>query len=442
MRRLLITCVLLGMIILTAGGQTVWTLEDCVNYALEHNIDLARQSHAIEREDIAVQEGKWAFAPQFSASSSYTMSTGRVLDPTTYDFVKTKYTGNGTSSVSGDITIFEGGRKFFALNRAKLSLKIATQQNESLLHNLKIRIAGAYMELLCARENKRIAEETVQLICHQLERTQAMYDAGSVTETDVLQLRTQLSAARKDASSAAYSLRLAKLSLCDLLEVDDFERFEVAEPEEFTPSLAGWDREAVLESQPEIRSSALKKDLAGIDYKLAVSAMSPKLSLSAGYGTSYSDARRKTMMNEDGTIRYEAYPFFEQYADNGSAFVSLSLSIPILNGMTTRNGIKRARIAQMESRLDEQETRRRLRKQLIQAETDYESALEDYIHGQKELEYARDAFALVENKYNLGVADFLSWNTAAVELAKAKYGLSEAKYTYILRAKIMEFYLN
>lgn len=442
MRRILTTCVLLGMTILTAGGQTVWTLEDCINYALEHNIELERQSHAIEREELALQEGKWAFVPRLSASSSYTMSTGRVLDPTTYEFVKTKYTGNASSSVSGDITLFEGGRKFFALNRAKLSLSAATEKNESLRHNLRIRIAGAYMELLCARENERIAEETVQLVHRQLERTQAMYDAGNITETDVLQLRTQLSAARKDASSAAYALRLAKLSLCDLLEWEDFENFEVTEPQETIAPLAGWDREAVLDAQPEMKSSSLKKELAGLDYKLAVSAMSPRLSLSAGYGTSYSDARRKTMMNEDGTIRYEAYPFFEQYADNGSAFVSLSLSIPILNGMTTRNGIRRARIAQAESRLDEQETRRRLRKQIIQAETDYASALESYLHSQEELDYAQEAFSQVENKYNLGATDFLSWNTAAVEMAKARYGLSEAKYTCILRAKILEFYLN
>ena len=439
MRGRIISCCLLGLAALPAFGQT-WTLEDCVNYALEHSIDLQRQEHAIDRERLALQEGKWAFVPRLSASTSYTMSTGRVLDPTTYEFVKTNYTGNNSASVSGDVTLFEGGRKIHALARARLSLRAALLQEESLKYNLRIQIAGAFMDVLCAREQERIAGETVSLIESQLTRTQSLYDAGSVTETDVLQLQTQLSAARKDVSSALYAYDRARLALCDLLEWEDYAHFEVAEPGAMVPERHGGDVDSILDNHPDIRAAALRKDLAGADYKLALAAISPRLSLSAGFGTSYSDARQKALFNEDGTLRYEAYPFFEQYADNGSAYVSVSLSIPILNGLSTRNGIKRARIAAAETELNALETRKRVRRQVIQAQMDCDSAQERYDHSLEEAKYAEEVFRQVDRKYNLGAVDFLRWNTAAVDLAKARYAVAEAKYTYLLRMEILSSY--
>jgi Outer membrane protein len=411
-----------------------------VNYALEHSIDLQRQEHAIDRERLALQEGKWAFVPRLSASTSYTMSTGRVLDPTTYEFVKTNYTGNNSASVSGDVTLFEGGRKIHTLSRARLSLRAAHLQEESLKYNLRIQIAGAFMDVLCAREQERIAGETVSLIESQLTRTQSLYDAGSVTETDVLQLQTQLSAARKDASSASYAYDRARLALCDLLEWEDYKDFEVAEPGEMVPERIGRDVDSILDNHPDIRAAALRKDLAGVDYKLALAAISPRLSLSAGFGTSYSDARQKALFNEDGTLRYEAYPFFEQYSDNGSAYVSVSLSIPILNGLSTRNGIKRARIAAAETELTAQETRKKVRRQILLAQMDCVSAKERYDHSLEETRYAEEVFRQVERKYNLGAVDFLRWNTAAVDLAKARYAVAEAKYTYLLRTEILNCY--
>ncbi len=440
MRGRIISCCLLGLAALPAFGQT-WTLEDCVNYALEHSIDLQRQEHAIDRERLALQEGKWAFVPRLSASTSYTMSTGRVLDPTTYEFVKTNYTGNNSASVSGDVTLFEGGRKIHALSRARLSLRAALLQEESLKYNLRIQIAGAFMDVLCAREQERIAGETVSLIESQLTRTQSLYDAGSVTETDVLQLQTQLSAARKDASSASYAYDRARLALCDLLEWEDYKDFEVAEPGALVPERIGRDVDSILDNHPDIRSAALRKDLAGVDYKLALAAISPRLSLSAGFGTSYSDARQKALFNEDGTLRYEAYPFFEQYSDNGSAYVSVSLSIPILNGLSTRNGIKRARIAAAETELNALETRKQVRRQVIQAQMDCDSAQERYDHSLEEARYAEEVFRQVDRKYNLGAVDFLRWNTAAVDLAKARYAVAEAKYTWLLRTEIQNYYL-
>ena len=429
----------MGLLSFSALCQT-WSLEDCVHYAMENSTEVKKQSYSIEREKLTLQEGKWAFVPKLSASSSYTMSTGRVLDPTTYQFVSTKYTGNSSTSVSGDITLFEGGKKIFTLSKAKLSLRTAMLKDESVKRNLQIQITSAYMDVLCAREQTLIAKETRAVNKAQLEKKQNLYKAGNVPETDVLQLQTQLSAADKDISTAEHAYQMARLTLCDLIGWEDYTHFEVTEPSVPLSDDQEWDLNAVLEGHPEIRSLEVQKDLAELNRKLALAAISPKLSLSAGLGTSFSDARQKTIVTEEGMLKYEAYPFFQQYADNSRAFVSFSLSIPILNGLTTRNGIKRAKIAIKETELNSIETRRKIRKQLIQAQLDCLSAKEQYTHSVNEAKYAEEAFKQIERKYELGAVDFLAWNTSAIELAKARYSLVEAKYTYYLKLEILNIY--
>ena len=439
MLRRIISSALIGLLTFPALCQT-WTLEDCVHYALKNSAEVKKQSYSIEREKLTLQEGKWAFVPKLSISSSYTMSTGRVLDPTTYQFVSTKYTGNSNTSISGDITLFEGGKKIHTLSKAKLSLKAAVIKDESVKRNLQIQIIGAFMDVLCAKEQILIAEETKAINETQLDRTLNLFKAGVVPETEVLQLQTKLSAADKDISSANHTYQMARLTLCDLIGWEDYMHFEVEKAPEPLSDDIEWDLNAVLEGHPEIRSLEVQKNLAELNRKLALSAISPRLSLSAGLGTSYSDARQKTIVTEEGMLKYDAYPFFQQYADNRSAFVSFSLSIPILNGLTTRNGIKRAKIAIKETELNGVETRRKIRKQLIQAKMDCFSAREQYFLSINETHYAEEAFKQVERKYNLGAVDFLTWNTAAVELAKSQYSLAEAKYTYYLKLEILNLY--
>lgn len=168
--------------------------------------------------------------------------------------------------------------------------------------------------------------------------------------------------------------------------------------------------------------------------------MYPRLSLSAGYGSSFSDARKKTIQNPDGTITYKAYPFFQQYADNASAYVSVGLKIPILTGLTSKNGMQRAKIAIKEAEITTIEKRKQLRKEILQAEIDCQTAEEKYIKAVEAEKYAEEAQRQISEKYNLGTTDFLSWNTSIVELAKSRYSLVEAKFSFILKNEILKLY--
>lgn len=418
----------------------VWTLDDCIKYAEEHNIDIQKQSLTIDKSNLDLQESRWAFVPSLSASSGFTSSTGRVLDPTTYQFVQTNLTSNSSSSLEGNITLFEGGKKQKNLERAKLSLRASILKEESVKYNLKLNVTSAYLDVLCALEQEAIARKSAGLIEIQLERSQNLFEAGSITESDVLQLRSQLFSAQNDISSALQAEKMAKLAICDLLEIEDFESFKTAEsqaPEEY---MAEADIETAITYHPDYLISVLNQNLAETDWKIAKSALYPTLSLSAGYGSSWSDARKKSIQNPDGTIRYEAYPFFEQYADNASAYVSVGLKIPILTGLKARNSTIRAQLAVKESQYETSEVYKKLRKQVIQAKIDCETARDKYNRAIEEVKYAEEAYRQISDKYNLGATDYLNWNTALVELAKSQYSLIESKYSFYLKCKILNFY--
>lgn len=437
-RFLVVVFFLLVSIVGMSQSDKVWTLEDCIVYAEGHSIQVQKQIISTDKSRLALQEGKWAFYPSLSVSSNFTSSTGRVLDPTTYQFVQTNQTSNSSSSVSSDILLFGGGRKIHALNKAKLSLRAGLLNEESVRYNLKINVIAAYMDVLCAMEQMKIAQESANLVKEQMQRAQNLFDAGSITESDILQFKAQLYAAENDVSEANRSKCMALLSICDLLEIEDYMSFKIAEPEETEnyPELVSLD--TAVERHPEYRLIALNRSLAESDYKIAKSNLYPTLSLSAGYGASWSDARQKSIVNPDGTVKFEAYPFFQQYADNASAYISVGLKIPVLNGLSARNSSRRAKLAVKESEYTARETYETLRKEIIQAQIDCETAKDNYMRAAEEVKYAEEAYRQISDKYNLGVTDYLTWNTALVESTKARYLFVESKYSFFLKLEILK----
>ena len=324
--------------------------------------------------------------------------------------------------------------------KAKLSLRAAELEEESVRYNLRLNVIAAYMDVLCAKEEVSIAEQAASLIEAKLDRSAKLMSAGSITESDVLQLRAQFFATQNDVASAKHAEQMARLSLCDLLEIEDYTSFQIAEPvgEEVLP--LPFDYEASIENHPDYRLSTFNETIALANLKMAKSALYPKLSFSAGYGSSFSDARKKTIVAPDGTIQYEAYPFLQQYADNASAYVSVGLQIPILNGLTARNAVKRARIAATEAEYATIASRKQLRRKILQAQIDCDAARDQHQRALEEERYAEHAFRQIDEKYNLGVTDYLTWSTAAAELAKARYLMVETKYRSILTAYILKSY--
>ena len=389
----------------------VWTLDECIGYALEHNIEIKRQELDVDDSETGLSESRWNYTPSLSAGTSYSISSGRVLDHTTYEFIENNVVGSSSASVSGSVQIFSGMRRHYALKKAKASMKASLADLESVRQDVELNVTAAYLQILCDQENLASAREMASMLESQMERIQTMVDLGRVTEADLLQIRSQHYAALNDVAAAEGQCRLSKMELCQLLEIPDWESFaiEPIEDDDYDGMQLFPSTDSVsVESRPEYSSAEAGVEVARRALQIASASYYPTLSLSAGYGTSYSGARQKSVQNPDGTYRYEAYPFFRQYLDNGSSYLSLSLNIPIFSGMSAKNSVRRAKNASMDAQYALQTVRKQLSREYEQALIEYQTSCIQYETAKEQLAYAKEVTRVMTEKYNVGNIDYVS----------------------------------
>jgi len=168
--RLLIVLFILLASVAGHAQEHCWTLDECIVHAYEHNIEIKAQELAAEEKRISLSESKWNYAPDISASSSYSLSTGRVLDPTTYEFVEQQTVGGNSTSIGANITVFSGLRNMYNLKRAQLDLRSSLLSVEQTRNDVRLNITAYYLEILCAEETIRDAEQVVSELKVQTEK--------------------------------------------------------------------------------------------------------------------------------------------------------------------------------------------------------------------------------------------------------------------------------
>lgn len=446
MRRLiLLLAVLPGLVAIHAQEPKRWTLEECIDYAYEHNIEIKTQVLSAQEKRIALAESKWGYAPDISVSNSFSLSTGRVLDPTTYDFIENQTVQGNNTSLGASVPIFNGLRNLYSLRRAKLDLRSSLLAVEKTRNDVRLNVTAYYLEVLGAEETIRDAEQVVAELRVQEEKTAKKVEARKVTTADLLQIQSQLADAENEVLTARNAYDIARLSLCQLLEIEDYASFHTAAPDTVELARLGIedDPAAVMEaaqSLPEVEAARVGIDLARRDLQIARAAYWPSLSLAVGYGSSYSDARQKMFQNADGTFRYEAYPFFDQYKDNASSYVSLSLNIPIFGKLTARRNVQRQKLAIRRAEYALRTTEKQVSKEVTQAMIDARTAWAKYLGAQKYVAAAEEAARQVGRKYDLGVATVTDYNTALSAQVKARSQLIRAKYEYLFKIRMVAYY--
>ncbi|MEG2061964.1 MAG: TolC family protein [Alistipes sp.] len=450
LKRALIICYIVGSV-QPAFAQTdsmrCWSLDACIAYAQEHNIEIKTQELTAESKRITFSESKWAYAPDVSVSNGYNVSSGRVLDPTTYSFVENQTVQGNNTSISAGFTLFGGMSNLHNLRRAKLDLQAELLGVEKTRNDVTLNITAYYLEILCAEESIRNAEQIVATLQIQEEKTAKQVEVRKVTTADLLQIQSQLANAENEVLTARNQLYIAKLNLCQLLEIEDYMNFRTATPEKTLSAidLLPHGVDEVVEaahSLPQVRIAELEIDIARRDVRIAQAAYYPTLSIGAAYGSSFSDARQKTFQNADGTYRFEAYPFFEQYKDNANKYLSVSLNVPIFGRLTARKRVQKQKIAVQQAQYALQTMRKQVTKEVNQAWIDTHTAWEKYRSSQKFVATATEAARQVERKYELGVATVVDYNTALDNLVKANSQLLQAKYEYLFKTRIIRFYQN
>lgn len=449
--------VVVGLLIGTfrLQGQTVWTLEQCISHAQSHNVSIKQQELDIQDAQIALQQSKLDYIPSLGVNSGYNLSMGRVLDPTTYEFIENNTVQDFNASASLSTELFAGFKKLYAKRRAALNLQSVLNGIEKAKNDLALNVTAAYLDVLLADENIRSVESKITLLRTQEVQTRQLVDAGKITLGELLQIQAQIADAQGELLGAQNSRETAALNICQMLEIGDYELFRAISLDDVVISAEqhSFDFEEVRKSVvmlPQIRKAQIDIRVAEKDISIAKATMSPTLSITGGYGSSFSDARQKMRTDANGNpitdinnnLLYANYPFIDQIRDNASSYISLSLNIPIFNSRQAKNKVRTSRISKQRAEYNLLLAQKQLDKDVQQSVIDARTALQKYYSSEANVETNEESFRYVQQKLDVGAATYVDYQIAVDNMMKAKSQLLQAKYEYIMRKQILNFYMG
>lgn len=422
----------------SAKAQELWSLQQCIEYALDNNIQLKQQELNVKITENQLIRAKHGVYPNLNASANHNYSFGRSTNYITNQKERSDIQSS-SMSISTQVTLFNGFQLTNSKRQEALNLQASLSDVEGLKNNISLNIAAAYLQILFSEEIVESSRMQLELSTMQVERTRMLVDAGSLPEGNLMEMEAQRASDELQLVNAQNQLDLAYLTLTQLLDIRDTENFAVQKPQIESlgqEPIANQTQNIFDQAQltlPQIQGARIRVQSAEKGVQIARGAQSPRLSLGANYGTGAQHLLRSNpLLSED--------PFLDQIKDNANTGIGLNLSIPIFNGSQVRTSISNARINLENTRLSLENEKNYLFKEIQQAQADAMAAFKKYIATEKNLNALQEAFRYTEQRFSLGLANSLDYTTSKTRLAKVQAELVSAKYEYIFKVKILDFY--
>ena len=431
----LLGIVLLLLLICTPSFAKQWTLPECINYAIEHNISLKQRENTRRQNEVSLNTAKNSRLPDLNAGVSENLGFGRSLG------MDNTYSKNNTSNtsfqISTSVPILTGNRIENTIKLNQLNLEASTADLEKARNDIRTQIAQQYIQIVYDTEILAVAKRQIGIDSLQLYRLQEMERNGKATLTEVLQQQSTMEQSRLTATQAENTYRLDLLALTQLLELPSPEGFSIVIPTlpSNSGSLINVNPEIIYQEaiavKPEVQAEQLRLKASDANILIAKSAKYPTLSFNAGLGTNY----YKTLNGN-----YKQDSFSSQIKNNFSQSLGLQLNVPIFNRYATRNSIKSASIDKENQQLALDNVKKTLYKEIQQvyyntvaAEAKYKSSLQAEVT-------SKDAFNLTQSKYENGKATITEFNESKNNMMKAESDLVQARYQLIYQKALIDFY--
>ncbi len=449
-----------------------WNLQECIDQAWEKNLTLQQSKLTVQDREVNLKQSKADLLPTLNAGGNYGFNWGRGIDPTTNLFINQRVAFTGYSASTG-VTLFSGFQKQNTIKQGILDLNASKKDLDDARNDIALNVASLYLNVIFNKEllsNNRTQLASTQ---QQLERTKALVEAGSLPYSNLLNLQSQLATNEVNVVNAENNLNISLLNLKQALLIPASEPFDIVIPDlEVDPqAIAAINVEEIYKTslaiQPDIKSADLNVESAAKGEAIAKGGLYPTVSIRGSLGSNYSDAVDRERDIVDGTVDQivpigfventnevvlsevtrpnvigvdEGYSVSEQFSDNFNQQLSLQLSIPIFNGLTTRSNIQRSKIQKQRAEIDARQTRQTLRQVIEQAYYDAFAASKNYDASLKQVEALEESFRIASQQYNLGVINFVDYQIAENDLYQAKSDLVRNKYDFIFKTKILDFY--
>ena len=454
--------------LLFAQDTTVYNLQQCIDIAVENNLSVRRARLALENNKVNYNQSRASQLPNANVNWSFGYNWGRSIDPTTNQFISQRINSSGLNG-SSSVVLFNGLQQYNTTIQSKVNIAVSEADLERAINDLSLSVANSYLTVILNRELVENARFQLNNSNSQLERTTILVESGALPITNQLELQSQVASNEVALINAQNNLDLSLLALKQSMLLPANEAIDVAPPPVgllAEPDLGITSEEVYSQAegaQPEIKSADLSVESAVLGVKIAQGAISPTLSLGGGFSTNYSDAFDQRFI-PDGSFAvgqdpvglvtaggdaifsvepggsFETFGYGDQFDENLSWNLGIGVAIPLFNGLRTHSGIQRSKIQLQQAEIAAVEQRNILRQQIESAYADATASSKTFAASTRQVEALEETFRSIENQYNLGAANFTDYQIASNNLFQAKSDLVRAKYDFLFRKKILDFY--
>jgi outer membrane protein len=442
--KLKLTAILLVLSIgISTAQQKKWTLEECVLYAVENNLTIDQFELDLENAKIDKSDALGNFLPNLNAQTQGASNTGFSINPTTNaPTTQTAYNVNG--GVSSNITLFDGLRNVHQMNRAKLSAIASQYRLDNLIDDISLNVANAYLQVLSNKESLKVFRAQYAVTEQDLNRTKELVDSGVVPKGDLLEIEATAANQEQQIVNGESLVLISRIGLAQLLQITDYENFDIADesfdipPSDILTNSAKDIFNKALGWRNDIKFSQTTVELAEKDLSIAKGGSYPTVGGYVNYGTRYSD---QTMIPDSNGIPYTPSFKDQMWIFDGIAY-GVQLSVPVFNGFSTKNNIKRSKISLEKAKLQFEQDKLDLESNIQQAYVDVTSFYKAYEAAEKTLEARRLAHQYSKERFDVGLMNAFDYSQAQSRVDNAEADVIRTKYNYIFRLKILEFYFG
>lgn len=437
----------LSSTILFAQSPQEWSLKECIDYSMEHNIQLKMEKLSLEESEINVKSAKASLFPSLSFNTSQNGRYQPYFEDGGNTFVTSDGSGgsrvsssrehfsySGSYGVNAGVTIFNGGKNINNIKQQKITRDIASLSIEERENALKEEITKLFIQILYSTDAVKVNEALLEGAKANLAQGKEKYEVGKIARSEVVQLESQLNNVEYQLVNSRVQLAEFKLQLKQLLEITDGRDISIATPDA-SDALALHPMASVSEAynaalahRPEVESSKLSSKASAIAVKIARAGYYPTLSLNAGAGTSNSDNNNNS--------------FGHQMKYNLNCSMGVTLSVPLYDNRNTKSNIQKAKIQLSNSYLQEMNTQKELYSTIEGLWLDANSAQKKFIAAKSNVESAQASYDLVSEQFSVGLKNATELLTERNNLLSAQQELLQSKYTAILNLQLLKFYMG
>lgn len=447
-----------------------WSLQECVEYALKNNISIKQTELDAETTAIGKKSALGSFLPSINANASHSWNIGLNQNITTglLENQTTQFTAAGLNS---NITIYNGLQNQNKLRKANLSIIASQYQLSKMKDDIALNVANAYLQILFNKENLKVQNEQLAYDEKQQKRSEELVASGVVARGDLLDVKATVAADKQKVIAAENNLFISKLSLAQLLQLEDFQTFDIVDVDyeaKASATMLQKPEDIVAKAKQdrvELKIAKTNLEIAEKDIKIAKGAFQPSLVgfYSFSSRVSYADRVVGIMQNANNptsvigqvegtgqnviqpnysTILGNPLPFFDQFSRNKGHNFGVQLNVPILNGFSAKNNLERTKIAYERSKTVEKQTELDLERNVYTAITNAKVALNAYEAAIAAFDARKEAFNYAKEKYAVGMMNSFDFNQSQTLYTNSQSEVLRTKYDYIFKVKVVEFYFG